>query len=162
LSAKVVALAAVSFGLALSVRSKFSACALGIAAAAIVQWLAFKMLGKGSDYIVTKHLFGVVTMLVASCFVVAVSFVKLEIPKLRILASPAFAVAALFATICVFNPRGGFSVSNMVSLEKQAKSDPSIIASIPSPQDQFALEEGIERLNIDETFKGHLKKLVLR
>jgi hypothetical protein len=126
----------------------FVATGLGVAAAAVVQMLAFHGLGKGSQYLVSKHLFLVVTLLLMTTAVLGAHLTRVEggAPS-----KVAFAICAFLALTAIFDPRVGQSVRAAATLEKAIRSDPDAAASA-AQTDRFALRVGVLRVPVHEAF----------
>ena len=140
---------------------QFISISAAIACAALVQWAVFVVLGKGSDYIVYKHLFGAFTMLVANIIVwsIVIAYPSIQELEMRRWATACgIAIAAVFCSMTIIPPVGGLSTRAFARTERDARLSRQILNSA-NHHEQFALEIAIGKMPITETADRHIQAM---
>ena len=140
---------------------QFISISAAIACAALVQWAVFVVLGKGSDYIVYKHLFGAFTMLVANIIVwsIVIAYPSIQELEMRRWATACgIAIAAVFCSMTIIPPIGGLSTRAFARTERDARLSRQILNSA-NHHEQFALEIAIGKMPITETANRHIQAM---
>lgn len=126
----------------------FIATSSGIAAAAIVQMIALHVVGKGSQYLVYKHMFLVTTLLLMTSAVLVVHLFRVEG---RAQSKASFAFFAFVALTTILVPFLGRPIRSAAALEKAIRTDPDAATSAIAT-DRHAFRAGILHIPLHEAF----------